>query len=158
MAISIAHHDQLTGALNRRGFEELQRSLEAPYALAFVDVDNLRVINKSHGANWEAGDRALNGVKRMLESISPNGLVVRWGGHEFLLCLPGFTVVQACGALNSLLEHPEDHLRIGDLPVTFSGGVAIVKATSEHTTAMQKAQQCAKNAKDAGRSRFLVAE
>lgn len=94
----------------------------------------------------------------MLESISPNGLFVRWGGDEFLLCLPEFTEMQACAALNSLLKHPEDHLRIGDLPVTLSGGVAIVKATSEHTTAMQKAQQCAKNAKDAGRSRFLVAQ
>ena len=87
-----------------------------------------------------------------------NDSVVRWGGDEFLLCLPGFTEVQACGVLNSLLEHPQDHLRIGDLPVTFSGGVAIVKSTSEHTTATQKAQQCAKNAKEAGRSRFLVAE
>jgi diguanylate cyclase (GGDEF)-like protein len=158
LAISISLHDPLTGALNLRGLGEMQKSLNTPYALAFVDVDNLRLLNKSEGDNWEAGNRALVGVKRLLESISPKGIVARWGGDEFVLCLPGFTAMGARDELNSLLEHPEHQLRIGDLPVSFSGGVTTVIADDDHLPAMKRAQQCAQESKIAGRSRVILAE
>jgi diguanylate cyclase (GGDEF)-like protein len=158
LANSISQRDPLTGAFNLRGFDERQSKLETPYALAFVDLDNLRSHNESQGENWEAGNRALIGVKRLLESISSEGIVARWGGDEFALCLPGFRGPSACEALNSLLEHPERELRIGDLPVTFSGGVTTVLSHEDRASAMKRAQQCAKEAKTAGRKRVLLAD
>jgi diguanylate cyclase (GGDEF)-like protein len=141
-----------------RGFQERQARLETPYALAFIDLDNLRDHNNSQGENWEAGNQALIGVKRLLEGISSQGIVARWGGDEFALCLPGFAGPDACEALNTLLEHPEEQLRIGDLPVTFSGGVTTVRDRNDQPLAMKRAQQCAKDAKTAGRRRVLLAE
>lgn len=158
LAVSISERDPLTGALNFGGFVEILSTLETPFALAFVDVDNLRNLNDVEGENWEAGNRALIGVKRLLESISPTGIVARWGGDEFAMCLPGFTASSAGVALNALLEQPERQLRIGDLPVTFSGGVTTVTADDDRSLAMKRAQQRAKDSKAAGRSRILIAE
>jgi len=158
LAYSISQHDPLTGALNLRGFEERQSRLDAPYALAFVDLDNLKDFNESHGEYWEAGNRALIGIKRLLESVSTQSIVARWGGDEFALCLPGFTGPSACEALNTLLENPEHQLRIGDLPITFSGGVTTVLNNDDRPMAMKRAQHCAKEAKRAGRNRVLLVD
>jgi diguanylate cyclase (GGDEF)-like protein len=157
LAISLSERDPLTGALNRRGFEQLLPSLATPFALAFVDLDKLRDLNKSQG-NWEAGDRALKGLKGLLENISPTGVVARWGGDEFLLCLPQFEATNAHSALSSLLGHPALQLRIGDPPVTFSGGIAVVSSMHDYPSAMERAQERARAAKSAGRSLFLMAE
>ena len=158
LAYSIAQHDPLTGALNLRGFEERQSKLEPPYALAFVDLDHLKDFNESQGENWEAGNRALIGVRRLLESVSAQGIVSRWGGDEFALCLPGFTGPRACVALNTLLRNPEHQLRIGDLPITFSGGVTTVLSNEDRPLAMKRAQQCAREAKLAGLGRVLLVD
>jgi diguanylate cyclase (GGDEF)-like protein len=152
----LAQHDQLTGLLNRRGYDALLSSLKPPYALAFVDVDNLREINKSQGGNWAAGDRALRSVGRLLERVSPAGVVVRWGGDEFLVLLPAMTSTEARESLQSLLRHSAVELRAGELPVTFSGGVSEVTSSADHAAAMKAAQQAAQNAKSAGKSQILI--
>ena len=157
-ALTISRQDPLTGALNVRGMEDVEKTLETPYALAFVDIDNLREINSVHGQNWEAGNRALLFLKDLLESVSPSGIVARWGGDEFLLCLPGYSAFQAGEVLNNILAHPENLLTLGDITVTFSGGVAMVHSKEDHASAMQRAQQCAHDAKDSGRARVIVAD
>ena len=158
MAISISRRDPLTGALNRRGFDQVRTTMAPPYALAFVDVDDLKMVNRTEGQNWEAGNRALKGLKELLETISPNGVVVRWAGDEFLLCLPGFSASETAEALTALLARRDPLLLVGDRQVTFSGGIAMVRSDLEVESAMEKAQQCARDAKDAGRSRFIVAD
>ena len=154
----LSRQDPLTGLLNRRGYENLQSSIGVPYALAFIDIDNLRDINSSQGGNWSAGDRALRSVSRLLEGISLAGVAVRWGGDEFLLLLPGMDCVEACEKLNCVLEQSEVQLRAGDLPVTFSGGVAAVTSNSSLSSAMARAQEAAQLAKRTGRSRILNSE
>lgn len=151
-----AQHDQLTGLLNRWGYEALLPTVVAPYALAFVDVDKLRDLNKAQG-NWAAGDQALRGVARLLENLSPSAVVVRWSGDEFLVLLPGFTASKARAELESLLKRPELHLRVGDLPVTFSAGVAYAVSKADHPSAFERAQQTAQDVKEAGRSQIWIA-
>jgi diguanylate cyclase (GGDEF)-like protein len=136
--------------------QKLLPALAAPYAVAFIDVDNLRDLNKSQG-NWAAGDQALRGVARLLNSLSPQAVVARWGGDEFLVLLPGVAASAARDGIESLLSRPELHLRISDLPVTFSGGVAYAATREDHARAMERAQQTAKEAKDAGRSQIWEA-
>ncbi len=62
--------------------------------LAFVDVDNLKVVNDSLG--HASGDELL---RRVVESISkhlrPYDLIVRFGGDEFLCALLNITIQQA---------------------------------------------------------------
>jgi diguanylate cyclase (GGDEF)-like protein len=151
-----ARQDPLTGAFNRNGYDELLPSLRAPYAIAFVDIDNLRELNKIDGENWAAGDHALKGVTRLLEQLDPGGVVVRWGGDEFLVILPGRTTVEALRLLEGLLTDPRKRLRAGDVPVTFSGGVDAVRFDGDHDRAMVAAQEKTRAAKSEGRSRFYA--
>jgi diguanylate cyclase (GGDEF)-like protein len=116
-----------SGALNRYGASEVLATLRAPYSLAFVDVDHLREINARVG-NWESGDEALAGVVRVLSGCSDGVTVTRWGGDEFLVLLPGLDAAAAADALTSALARCRDEVRVGDLPVTFSAGVAQVSA------------------------------
>ena len=149
-----ARQDPLTGVFNRRGYEELLPTLTAPYAVAFVDVDDLRELNKAQGENWVAGDLALLGVTRLLESNGPDVVVVRWGGDEFLLLLPGVSADEAHRILSAL--DPEKQLRAGDRLVTFSGGVDHADTRDDHARAMAAAQQKTQAAKAAGRRQFRI--
>lgn len=151
-----ARQDPLTGAFNRRGYEELLPSISGSHALAFVDVDNLRELNKAQGENWAAGDLALRRVTRQFEAIDPNVVVVRWGGDEFLLLLPGRSAIEAHALLQGLLTDPNKGVRAGDRPVTFSGGVDHAASAADHERAKAAAQVKTQAAKAAGRSQILV--
>lgn len=81
--------DEITDLLNRRAFfdglsDRLARQVAggAAGALLFVDLDNFKLVNDSHG--HAAGDEALRRVARLLaERVRPGDLVARLGGDEF---------------------------------------------------------------------------
>jgi diguanylate cyclase (GGDEF)-like protein len=87
--------DPLTGARNRRwlndiGIPDYQRlrSSGAPYSLLTVDLDNFKSINDTHGHT--AGDQVLMAVSDAIrQSIRAGDQVVRTGGDEFCVLLPG---------------------------------------------------------------------
>jgi diguanylate cyclase (GGDEF)-like protein/PAS domain S-box-containing protein len=87
----LGHVDELTGALNRRGFcaevpERLREAASAGLgsALLFVDVDRLKELNDSWG--YATGDAALREVVELLRSSARDGNVIaRWGGDEFVV-------------------------------------------------------------------------
>jgi diguanylate cyclase (GGDEF)-like protein len=90
-----AHIDELTGAYTRGlGTMALQRELDRArhsdgrLVLAFVDVDDLKVVNDTLG--HDAGDRLLRGIvdaiRANLRSYDP---IVRVGGDEFICALAG---------------------------------------------------------------------
>lgn len=84
--------DALTGVYNRRHAEGLLQKLQAAPAAAvgllLLDVDRFKRIND--GLGHAAGDEVLKGVARRLEGLMrKDDAVVRWGGEEFLLLLPG---------------------------------------------------------------------
>ena len=76
--------DYLTGLLNRKSGEEkiMAAMEEAPGALAFVDLDNLKPINDTMG--HLSGDHALRALAEVLQSHSHNAIIARIGGDEFL--------------------------------------------------------------------------
>jgi diguanylate cyclase (GGDEF)-like protein len=83
-------YDPLTGALNRRAYEEGAglEALGARYGTALMlDMDNLKVVNDTRG--HAAGDELL---RRLVETVRacvrPLDRVYRWGGDEFLLLFP----------------------------------------------------------------------
>ena len=93
--------DALTEAyLRGPGHVELEREMVRaqrtgqPLVLAFIDVDGLKAINDSHG--HAAGDHLLRDVAAVLRDQSRDyDVIVRHGGDEFVLALPGMTLDQA---------------------------------------------------------------
>ncbi len=90
----LANRDELTGALNRRGFfrraeeEFAVRALrDAPLALFVIDIDHFKAINDTFGHH--AGDDALRAFcAYVLGTIRERDSFGRTGGEEFALLLP----------------------------------------------------------------------
>ncbi len=89
----LAHHDPLTRLINRSLFNDrLDLALRAAHrhqnslALLFLDVDNFKHINDTHG--HAVGDRVLCAIARRLERcVRETDTVARMGGDEFTVLL-----------------------------------------------------------------------
>ena len=82
------YKDPLTGAYNRRYYEEVVRTSIGPAGIALMDVDDFKICNDTYGHH--AGDVALKTVASAIQScIRSSDLLIRYGGDEFLLVLPG---------------------------------------------------------------------
>jgi diguanylate cyclase (GGDEF)-like protein len=120
----LAQTDELTGALNRRGFfEAAERELaratrdSTETALLVVDVDDLKGVNDRHGHSL--GDALLAQVAQTLAGRSRRGDIVgRLGGDEFAVVLPGAGLDAA-----ENLAHELEHLLRSAVVETLSGPV-----------------------------------
>ena len=82
------YKDPLTGAYNRRYYEEVVRKSTGPAGIALMDVDDFKICNDTYG--HYAGDMALETAANAIRSCIRNAdLLIRYGGDEFLLVLPG---------------------------------------------------------------------
>jgi diguanylate cyclase (GGDEF)-like protein len=114
--------DPLTGLANRRRMEiVLGHALAAarrgePLTVIMIDLDGFKSINDHHG--HLVGDRVLRTLADYLrQEARGSDLVVRYGGDEFLVVLPGGTAAAA----HTLLERVRARL---DETTRFSAGVA----------------------------------
>ena len=82
------YKDPLTGAYNRRYYEEVVRKSIGPAGIALMDVDDFKICNDTYG--HYAGDMALKTAATAIQScIRESDLLIRYGGDELLLVLPG---------------------------------------------------------------------
>ena len=105
------YKDPLTGAYNRRYYEEVIRKSIGPAGIALMDVDDFKICNDTYGHH--AGDVALEAAANAIRScIRSSDLLIRYGGDEFLLVLPGIP----SDILQGKLEQISDAVRNAAVP------------------------------------------
>ncbi|QRM30403.1 EAL domain-containing protein [Microvirga sp. VF16] len=161
-----ATHDELTGLLNRAAFEqELEEAVVESrrtgirHALAFLDLDRLKIINDTAG--HVAGDALLQGVAGALPTYLRKGDIIgRLGGDEFGIILLGCPLDDATEILERLntaasaIQFPWDDR---SYKVGASIGVTEISPASRSTSALlAQADIACLTAKMAGRNRVSL--
>ena len=101
-----ANTDQLTGLYNRRRGQEFIEEIKDSSFLGSVsivmgDIDFFKKVNDSYG--HDIGDKVLAGVAQALvENVSEECLVSRWGGEEFLIIFPSMNGDEAKVILDTI--------------------------------------------------------
>ncbi len=98
----MAHHDPLTGLLNRARFgerlEELLAERPAHLALLLLDLDRFKQVNDTHG--HPVGDVLLRQVaERLSGCVGDRDVVARLGGDEFAIACTGARCAKEVEAL-----------------------------------------------------------
>lgn len=158
--------DSLTGLYRREHLDQmLPAQLEAarqtgsPVGFAMIDLDRFKQVNDTKG--HQAGDRVLADVAGLLRSVvNTAGDVVRYGGDEFCVILPGSTAEGAMQIMNEAAARLETLVFTGlenVLRPTFSIGIAefpTMAATKEDL--VEYADQALYISKNMGRNTITV--
>ncbi|PJI85028.1 response regulator receiver modulated diguanylate cyclase [Yoonia maricola] len=171
--LNAAVTDPLTGLFNRRYVEphlarlaEQSRKSKRELAVMMIDIDHFKAVNDTHG--HAAGDRVLVELAdRLRENLRAVDLVARMGGEEFLVAMPGTSVIDArlaADRLRALVNTTPFELG-DDLPaikMTVSVGVAVSGQTKTETIAVNKmcdqADRALYAAKSAGRDQVAMSK
>lgn len=133
-AAANAERDPLTALGNRRHLQarcaELLPAAEClgrPVALAQLDLDHFKAVNDRHG--HAVGDKVLVTVAQLLrENMRTDDVLVRHGGEEFVVLLPGLTLDAAAEVCERLRERIASYPWLpvcgSALPITASIGLA----------------------------------
>ena len=141
------YQDVLTGVFNRRYYEEKVKNMWGPVGIAMMDLDNFKYYNDSYGHN--VGDLALNSAaKVILSNIRKSDFLIRYGGDEFLLVLPGIRKDAFDKKLNQIQKQLHQTTLDGYPGISLSvsiGGVTTVEETVG--TALERADRLMYQAK-----------
>ena len=156
-------HDGLTGAYIRQVGEELLNvhfglalRTNKPFTVAFVDLDNFKSINDKYG--HDHGDEVLRTAAKSLQGVLRNtDVLIRWGGEEFLLVMPGTDLDSARIPLNRIKDNGLG-LRPDGSKMTASIGVAdlSIEHCSDWAALVEIADHRMYAAKQTGKNRIIV--
>lgn len=164
----LAHHDSLTGLLNRAAFHtRLEQALAqargsaGSVALLFIDLDGFKGVNDAEG--HRAGDEVLRVVaQRIASAVRAGDTMARLGGDEFLVMLEREVTRDVTDAIgHRIIEalHQPMAVEGRELFIGASIGVAVYPPLEgDIDTLMNRADQAMYSAKRAGKGRLHYAE
>lgn len=159
-----ATHDQLTGLINRFGFEQRMTALaesnviaEFPHTLCFIDLDQFKIVNDTCG--HLAGDQLLIEVAKALRGFSRKGdIVARLGGDEFAVVYENCDYSRAQKLVERTMEYVQSN-RFNWDDYTFAIGMSVGlvefdSGASGLDDVLKKADAACYAAKEKGRGRL----
>ena len=156
-----ADHDALTGAANRRRFEELltaaleRQDADARTAVLMLDMDNFKSINDTFG--HASGDEMLGEVARRLRGLlREDDAVGRLGGDEFCLLLCDVDEAEAERTAQQVVSVLEEPISVGSHTIRAGAsiGVAMSLPGMVPSDLLKRADIAMYSAKEAGRSTY----
>ncbi len=158
--------DSLTGLHNRRHMDEtIDRMFRYamrsghPLSIAIIDLDDFKRVNDRH--THLVGDEVLRHSAVVLaEAIRGSDELVRMGGEEFALLMPGTSSDEAltvCERMRVALKTHSWDAVVQGIAVTASFGVATTGSASEVSELLREADQQLLLAKRMGKNRVLCA-
>lgn len=123
--------DALTGAYNRRFWEDKMKSFSGVAGIALIDLDDLKLYNDTFGHS--AGDAALKALVQITKKgIRSTDKLIRYGGDEFLLIMPNVSSSIFAEKLRTIQEriHEADFPEFPGLKISASIGGAMLYSGS----------------------------
>jgi len=163
----VSRQDPLTGMSNRRDMmsrlsNELKRSARYKYPVStiLIDIDHFKRVNDTYGHG--VGDRVLIALAKILNNgIRDTDSAARWGGEEFLICLPHTFCKDAEKVAEKLRLSVAESCVINDeeqIAITISAGVAEHQRESSMDDLIRSADDALYKAKEKGRNRVCSGE
>lgn len=150
--------DRLTGAWNRRWFEDGAIQLiaasgrgEAPISLILYDLDHFKQVNDTFG--HEVGDQVLKAVTEAVRGqLRASDALARWGGEEFIVLCPATTLAGATMLAEKIRQAVEGRSFPQAGMVTISLGVAQYHPSEGLDAWVRRADEALYRAKMRGRN------
>ena len=163
----LAALDAHTGLYNRRfGMSRMQEEFGravrtgSPLGLLMFDIDHFKKVNDTYG--HLAGDRVIKQIGQVVRLVAREGdVIMRYGGEEFLMVLPGASLDDAAKVAERLRRTVEEsRVAVGtqSIGVTVSVGAASFPAciVNDETDAVRIVDEALYAAKEGGRNRVVV--
>lgn len=159
--------DHMTGAYNRRSFDQhmkeqhqLFQLSHTPVSVLTLDIDFFKKINDTYG--HDIGDFILKECVKLLQDIfkTENDFVARVGGEEFVVVLSGHTIEHAVKRAEDVMARIRKEVFVegsNELRFTASMGIAQLLEGESVEQLMKRADQALYESKHNGRNRFTLA-
>lgn len=162
----MANTDPLTGVYNRRCFvelaeSELKKCVEGnlPFSVIMADIDHFKAVNDTFGHT--VGDEVLKTlIARMRKVLRKGETIVRYGGEEFIIMLPGIDAKKAnevAWRINAAIKASKFQIQGDDkLKITVSLGIGSRDGGTQPLSALiDQADKSLYAAKAAGRDTVI---
>lgn len=160
----LAHRDFLTGAYNRRYFDEAAREMliqsekNCKLFLAMVDIDLFKPINDTYG--HDVGDEIIIATVRHIEKMmGEDALVARIGGEEFCVLMEEERFESSCERLEALRLHVQENPFYGTskTPIAYTISIGAYHGAKSSLKQMSKiADENLYHAKNSGRNQVVI--
>jgi diguanylate cyclase len=160
------NQDQLTGAFNRRAYDnriedEMERFLRygTPFSFLLIDADKFKLINDNYG--HAIGDKCLQEIiKRTMPLLRKNDMLARYGGEEFVVIMPETETngaKEAAEKIRQTIEKIEFIYKKEKVKVTVSIGVSQSREGDKtHHQIFERSDIAVYQAKEKGRNCVVV--
>ena len=161
----MAHHDALTGVINRYGFEERLNELlslsepEIQHGFLYIDLDQFKIVNDTCG--HVAGDELLRQLAQLFKHhIRGNDTLARLGGDEFGILLENCSLDKAQQIADNLIAAVNQfQFSWSGKPFAIGASIGLVMIDQLYhrlSDVMSAADVACYTAKDQGRNRLYV--